>query len=589
MDRWRCLPKLVRLLWELGPREITLIAAFSLVDGLMPVLAVAALRGLVDSAAGVVRGGAPLGQALRWLLVLMLVSLLQVVLASASGWLGDGVRQQLKARAQERLLAKASRLALAAFEQPEFHDQLHRAQRGLESRLFQTMTHLFPIPSNLATALGLLIYLGTAQPLFPVILLAGLLPIILIDRGFYEKKYLQVRAHTPPERLLHYLDGLMTGREAATEVRLFGLQRYLLERRQALFHALRDERLGLAGQELRLGMLGGIGTPLTLAVVMTGVVALVARGSLSVGYYSAYLSAAERFSGTFYMLFWTVSVLDNDLRYIRDLLEYLDLPEEEKAGAAPPPEFATLRFEAVTFAYPGSHRPVLEEIDLTLHPGERVALVGENGAGKSTLARLLLGLYQPTAGRITVDGADLAGIDPAIWRTCAAAVFQDYVQYQMTARENIGFGDLARLHDAAAIGAAAVKSGADEVVSRLPAGYETVLGKAYEENGQDLSIGQWQKLAIARAYLRDAWVLVLDEPTAALDARAEVEVYRRFREMAAGKTVLFISHRLGSARLADRIVVLEGGRIVEEGSHAELVARQGRYARLYEVQAGWYQ
>jgi ATP-binding cassette subfamily B protein len=165
----------------------------------------------------------------------------------------------------------------------------------------------------------------------------------------------------------------------------------------------------------------------------------------------------------------------------------------------------------------------------------------------------------------------------------------DELRYQMTARENVGFGDLSRLHDVAAIGAAAVKSGADEVVSRLPAGYETVLGKAYEENGQDLSIGQWQKLAIARAYLRDAWVLVLDEPTAALDARAEVEVYRRFREMAAGKTVLLISHRLGSARLADRIVVLEGGRIVKEGSHAELVARQGRYARLYEVQAGWYQ
>jgi ATP-binding cassette subfamily B protein len=247
-----------------------------------------------------------------------------------------------------------------------------------------------------------------------------------------------------------------------------------------------------------------------------------------------------------------------------------------------------IHFDRVTFAYPGAARPVLDGIDLTLRPGERVALVGENGAGKTTLAKLLLGLYQPTAGRIIVDGIDLADLDLEWWRRRAAAVFQDYVKYELTAGENIGFGDLSRLNNAPAILAAAARSGADAVVAALPLGYQTMLGKAYDEDGHDLSIGQWQKLAIARAYLRDTVVLVLDEPTAALDARAEVEVYRRFRDMAEGKSVLLISHRLGSARLADRIIVLEHGRIVEEGSHAELVVRGGRYATMYAAQAQWY-
>jgi ATP-binding cassette subfamily B protein len=247
-----------------------------------------------------------------------------------------------------------------------------------------------------------------------------------------------------------------------------------------------------------------------------------------------------------------------------------------------------IHFARVTFAYPGAARPVLDEIDLILQPGERVALVGENGAGKTTLAKLLLGLYQPTAGRILIDGVDLADLDLEWWRRRAAAVFQDYVKYELTVGENIGFGDVSRLNDTPAIRTAAARSGADAVVTELPLGYQTMLGKAYDEAGHDLSIGQWQKLAIARAYLRDAAVLVLDEPTAALDARAEVEVYRRFRDMAEGKTVLLISHRLGSARLADRIIVLEHGRIVEEGSHAELVARGGRYATMYTAQAQWY-
>jgi ATP-binding cassette, subfamily B, bacterial len=293
---------------------------------------------------------------------------------------------------------------------------------------------------------------------------------------------------------------------------------------------------------------------------------------------------------------WGVGSADNELRYMQDLLDYLDLPEGEPKnvtgiaipalhGSQPP----TIRFEDVTFTYPGVERPALIGINLTIAPGERLALVGENGAGKTTLAKLLLGLYHPTSGRITINGADMAALPPGWWQARVAAVFQDYVRYELTARENIGFGNLAQLHNRSAIDLAAARSGADRVIATLPAGYETVLGKAYDESGQDLSLGQWQKLAIARAYLRDGAVLVLDEPTAALDARAEVEVYQQFRDMAQGRTTLLISHRLGSARLADRILVLDNGRIVEQGQHMTLLAHDGRYATMYRIQAHWYQ
>ena len=251
-------------------------------------------------------------------------------------------------------------------------------------------------------------------------------------------------------------------------------------------------------------------------------------------------------------------------------------------------EAPRIELEDVTFAYPGSSTNTLEGVSLVIRPKERIALVGENGAGKTTLAKLVLGIYSPSGGRIAVDGVDLGDIGRSEWRRRTAAVFQDYVRFEVTARENIAFGNLEAFEDSAAIEAAAAMSGASEVVAGLPSSYGTVLGRAYDERGQDLSTGQWQRLAIARAYFRDASVLVLDEPTAALDAKAEVEVYRSFTDMSHGKSVILISHRLGCARLADRILFLDAGRIVEEGTHDELLARGGRYAEMYELQAAWY-
>jgi ATP-binding cassette subfamily B protein len=276
---------------------------------------------------------------------------------------------------------------------------------------------------------------------------------------------------------------------------------------------------------------------------------------------------------------------------------FLALEPEELAQhplqPAPRPLRQGVQFHAVSFTYPGTERPALDDINLVLRPGERVALVGENGAGKTTLVKLLLGLYQPTAGVITVDGVDLREIAPAAWRQEATAIFQDFARYPATALENIAYADIALLPvdesdgvPAAAV-AAAEQSGAAEVIAALPQRYATLLGKEFE-GGVELSSGQWQKLALARAYLRAAQIVVLDEPTAALDPRAEVEVYRQFAAAAAGRCAVFISHRLGSTRLAQRIVVLRGGRIIEEGAHLTLLEQGGEYARMFRLQASWY-
>jgi ATP-binding cassette, subfamily B, bacterial len=608
--RWRYLPRLWRLLWELGRREVLFLSVFSAACGLVPLLVLWALRHLIDSAVAAAQGTGPARDAALWLLALLAANSLQSFVLLAGQWLGQDTQERLKARVEARLLVKASRLPLAAFERPAFHDQLLRAQKGLETRLFGTMENLFPVPARLVTAAGMLVYVGTAGLVFPLILLAGFVPLHLAGLHFARRHYELEHRQTGAERVLRYMGELMTGREAAAEIRLLGLGSHLLGTRMALFRRLRDERLRLARAQAATTLGTTFAEQLTYAGVTFGVTAMIARGILSVGHFVSLLAAAERFRDSFGMLLYSARAVGDDLRYISDLLDYLDSEEEEAtapvseadAGAAaarPLPPAAgecpvaarppLVRFESVCFTYPGAERPALVDVELRIGPGERVAVVGENGAGKSTLAKLLLGLYSPTSGRVTADGLDLRAAAGGSWWGRVGAVFQEFVRYELTVRENIGFGELHLLHDNAAIRAAAAKSGADRIAESLPAGYETPLGKSFDEGGHELSTGQWQTLALARAHMRAASVLVLDEPTAGLDARAEAEVYRRFHEMSRGKTVLLISHRLGSARLADRVLLLEAGRVVEEGTHDQLMRLGGCYARMYTAQARWYQ
>jgi ATP-binding cassette subfamily B protein len=569
---------------------VALVAVGGVVSGLLPLAWLACLQQVVDRGVALAEGSGDLRPALWWAAALIGACFVAWMWPVVQEYLNQVVRERLGARAQARLLRKTSRLPLADLEGPDVHDRLHRGQEALDRHLLALIDILFASPTHLVTCVAILAYLGARSWMVPAVLVAGLVPTHLVSHWFMNRRYLLGHAHARNQRRLDYLADLMLRRDAAAEIRLYGLQEHLLSRRQGLWARLRDDRLSLEYELSRYMTAASVGGQLSQGLVLLVAVLLVLGRTLSVGHYAAYLAAAEQFHLAVQGSLIGVQGIGTHLLYVRDLLACYDL-EEESRPAAPAPESThppVIRLESVTFRYPGTEAPAIRDLSMILQPAERVALLGENGAGKSTLVKLLLGLYRPTTGRITIDGQDLADVDPEGWRKRVAAVFQEYLRFEVTARENVSFGDLQRLDDQAAVETAARQAGIDDDIQVLPAAYDTVLGRAFADDGHDLSGGQWQKLAIARAEMRDAHLLVLDEPTATLDARAEVDVYRRFRDMSQGKTVILISHRLGSARLADRILFLEAGRIAEEGTHADLLARGGRYAAMYAIQSSWY-
>ncbi|GHO85149.1 ABC transporter ATP-binding protein [Dictyobacter formicarum] len=591
---WGSLPRLLLLFWQSGRKEVIFLLVVSLANGVAPVVQLIFLRRLIDSALSFISGRESLSTVLVWLVLLLLAYIAGNILLQTEHWIGDGVQELLKARIQECLLTNAGQLPLGQFESAAYYDQLERAQKGVDNRIFSTLAFMVRIPSTFFSIVSLLFYVALGSPFFPFLLLIGtLIPLTLII-PHNKKRYLVERKLTGEERRLNYFEEMLRTRPAAAELRLFHLQDHFLQLRRHIFNGLRDHRLQQERKLVVTSIIGDGGQTLTLGLTLSGVVTLMAEGSFSLGAYATYFNAVIQFQQFLFSFLWDITIIDRDMQYIKDIFEYLDLVQPSQSPnintkAQQTPNVPAIQFEQVSFTYPGTEQPVLRELNLRIQPGERIALIGENGAGKSTLAKLLLGLYQPTEGRIFVDDKNLRELNFTSWRTQCAMVFQDFMRYQVTARDNIGFGDIRQLNNEPAICSAALKSGADEMIQRLPQQYETTLGKAYDENGQDLSGGQWQKLALARAYMRNAAVLVLDEPTAALDARAEVEVYRQFRDISHGKSALLISHRLGSARLADRIIVLENGRIVEEGTHSELLAHDGLYAGMFKLQAHWYQ
>ena len=604
LGRWRYLPRFVGLLWKAGRWEMSVMVTVSAFAGAVPVGIVIVLKSLVDSTVLLITGEGDLMSALLWVAAFAVMNLLENIVREAEEWLRVNLREQMAARVEERLLIKAGSLSLAAFERPDHYDQLHRAGRALDERVFTSIDHLLRLASVSVMGIGALAYLTTAHPVYPIVLIAGFIPFHWATLSVYRKVWILTRVQTEAERVLEYLSGLMTQRPAAAEVRLFGLGGYLGERRQALALRLRLERLNIAREHFNKAAAMNGGEQLAYAVVIAGVLTQVVRGTLTIGHFAAYLAATERFREAISLAGSSLMRVDADLRYLADLIDYLEIDEardveptdDPGANVTTPRNFGTLTsrdastitFSGVSFAYPGTDALALDNLDLAISPGERVALVGRNGAGKTTLAKVMLGLYRPTSGSIRLNGAEVADVEPKEWRKAVAAVFQDYFRFELSARDNIGFGDLHRAGDEAGIVSAAIKSNAHEFIAALPAQYQTILGRAFDENGQDISAGQWQRLASARGYFRDASVIVLDEPTAALDPKAEVEVYRRFQDMSEGKSVLLISHRLGSARLADRIVFIDNGRITEEGTHDQLMAMGGQYAQMYALQSEWY-
>jgi len=384
---------------------------------------------------------------------------------------------------------------------------------------------------------------------------------------------------------------MLTGDVHAKEIRLFDLGSLFRRRFRDLRQQLRRERIEIATRRSVAELVAEVGATVAVFASYAFIAYRTVHGAITLGDLVMYYQAFQRGQSFLQQMLSGLAGLYEDNLFLSNLHEFFDLKpkvvEAPHPRPIPQPMQTGIVFDHVSFQYPTGTRKVLEDINLTIRPGEVVALVGENGSGKTTLIKLLCRLYDPTSGTITLDGIDLRQFETTALRREISIIFQDYAQYHLTARENIWFGNVALPPDQEQIETAARHAGADEVITELPQGYETILGKWFED-GEELSVGEWQKVALARAFLRDAQIIVLDEPTSGLDARAEYEVFKRFRQLAAGRTAILISHRFSTVRMADRICVLEDGRIIENGSHTELVRLGGTYAHLFETQAQYY-
>ncbi len=508
--------------------------------------------------------------------------------------------EQIQRRAGLRVVDVASQVDMAQFETPEFQDRLSRAQQAM-GRLFQVTFSTVGLVRNVATIAGVAVALFLLEPLLLAVLLVGFVPTWVTSMAISRRVHQFTWEMTPNDRKRAYVFSLFTAREHAKEVRVFGLTKYL----RGLYEQLSDERLARLLMHLRdrarLSFVGSLGSSLLQAVGYGLLAYLTLTGRLGLPEAGAAAAAAGQLRGGLSGLVGSASSLYESSLFLYDAEIFLSLLQtlrRARGTARGPERFGRIEMRGVDFRYPSPpidgptaprplSRPALRSVSMEIVAGEVVALVGENGSGKTTLAKMLTGLYQPDAGRILWDGIDVATLDPEWLHDRVAVLFQDFARFMLTAKENIGLGRVRRIDDLDAIVEAAERSGAHPFIQQWDAGYDTVLGPVFA-GGKDISIGQWQRIALARAFFRDAPLVILDEPTAALDARAEHDLFERMRDLFEGRSVLLISHRFSSVRSADRIYVLHEGEIVESGTHEELMARGARYAELFTMQAKAY-
>ncbi|MEA2812122.1 MAG: ATP-binding cassette, subfamily bacterial [Rhodospirillaceae bacterium] len=531
---------------------------------------------------------------LNWLGVLLLAELGLAILSDVLGRIVELVDSLLSERVTNAssvsLMEHAATLDLEDFEDAEFQDQLERARRQTSGRL-TLMSQLLGQAQDIVTvasfAAGLLVY----APWLIVLLLVALLPAFLGEAHFNAQTYTLDFGRTPERRELDYVRQTAASVETAKEVKIFGLNRFLIDRYSSLAATFYAANRRLAVRRATWGGLftavGTIGYYFAYAYIAWRTLA----GEFSIGDLTFLAGSFRRLRALLEGLLTSFSSTAGQALYLNDLFSFFEVRPEILSPKNPLPFPKPIRegfvFEDVGFIYPGAERWAVRHLDFTLKAGEVVALVGENGAGKTTLVKLLTRLYDPDEGRILLDGHDLRDYDLDQLRGSMGVIFQDFVRYNFTAGDNIAVGRISARDDQARIARAARSSQADEVIAGLPRGYDQRIGKRFK-NGIELSGGEWQKVAIARAYMREAEVLILDEPTAALDARAEFEVFQRFKELSKGKTAVLISHRFSSVRMADRIFVLADGKLEGAGTHDELVSKPGLYAELFELQAAGY-
>lgn len=587
----RNLRPLIRMVWETSPPLFLATLFLRFIRALLPLAALYVPKLILDAiVARITQGTGSL--TVIWKLVGLEfgLALLSDVLGRANTLCDSLLGDRFTNRVSIILMEHATRLDLASFEDPTFYDKLERARRQTAGRL-GLVSSLLSVCQDVLTLATLSAGLIFFSPWLMALLIAAVIPAFLGESHFTALSYSVLYRKTPQRRQLDYLRMLGASTQSAKEVKIFGLGRYLTERYHEVSDDIYLENRILAIRRAAVGSL--------LNVVSTGgyyggyvvVLSKTLTGGITVGTFTFLTAAFSRSRSYIERVLSSFNDISEQATFLKDLFDFLEMRPsiESRPGAlsAPRPIRDGFHFQNVSFAYAGSGRQVMRDINFRLYPGEKIALIGENGAGKTTLVKLLARLYDPTEGRILLDGVDLRDYDVEDLRREIGVIFQDYMKYDMLVRENIGFGKIEALDNLSRIEMAAHKSLAEQVIGRLPNGYNQMIGRRFE-GGVDLSGGEWQKFALARAYMRDAQVLILDEPTATLDARAEYEVFQRFSELTRDRMAVLISHRFSTVRMADRILVLADGAIQEQGTHSELVGLGGRYAELFELQAAGY-
>ena len=591
--RVRALPRLtrqaLRIAWAAGRREFLLSTLLQIIGGggiaLLLLLGEQGLQALLDA----IQGGQSLAAVAPWALAIACVAGIQSFVNAVQRERQEILGEVIQRHIQEHVLEVATSVDLLGFETPALHNRVQRMQLSGP----QSLNLIFGLSGLISGAVGVVAVLVTLMTIEPVLVL--MVSIVFVPawlsasrRG--EAFWRFFWRMTPRDRERQYLAGLLSDRDAAKEIRAFNLGQFLRNRHRSLYDERISELRRVAAKQLWHALLANVIIAALLAatllvvgwLALSGAVPLSAAGIAVAGVaiVGARLSTAGNAAGT----------LTESARYVDDYLAFVELlprVRQSEPLSPAPSSFDEISVNGVSFIYPTAAEPAIRDVSLSIRAGEIVALVGENGSGKTTLAKLLAGLYQPAVGAITWDGIDIYGVDAAQLRSGIAAIFQDFVRFHLPARDNVGLGRIDAIDDLDGIREAARQADADAFLGSLPNGYETVLGPEFE-GGSDLSVGQWQRVALARAFFRHALFVILDEPTAALDPRAEHDLFERIRVLLAGRTVLLISHRFSSVRHADRIYVLHGGRVTEAGTHDELMALESHYAELFRLQAAAY-
>ena len=587
----RNVPVVLRFVWESGRAVVVFGLVSRVLAALLPVALFWVSKLIIDSIVRIVTTHQSAGPKLWWLVAAeFALALLMGLLGRAIDYSDALLAGKYMHYISVRVMEHASSLDLLAYEDPVFYDRLERARVQATDRLYMIQA-IGRLVQQVITTITLSVSIMLFSPWLLLLLIVGVIPAFVGETHFAFLGYAKNFRQTPIRRQLDYLRILGGSKEAAKELKLFGLKEFLTGKFKRLSTQVYEEDISLARRKAFAGSaLSAIGTAGYYTAYVYAVWRTVA-GVFSLGTLTFLANAIRDASSNLQQTFSTLSTIADQALFLTDLIAFFEMKpairSKPNALPAPRPIMSGFEFRNVSFRYPGASRLVLNGLNFQLRPGERVALIGENGEGKTTIVKLLCRLYDPVEGQILLDGVDLREYDLGDLYREIGVIFQDYMRYEMTARENIAVGRIEAIDNLRLLDQSARKSMADEVVGKLEAGYDQMLGRRFE-NGVDLSGGEWQKVALARAYLRDAQLLILDEPTSALDARSEYEVFQRFAELTAGKMAVFISHRFSTVRMADRIVVLENGRIAEEGDHESLTHQGGRYAEMFELQAASY-